>query len=73
MKVEQKCQCCGKKFQAKSADVKRGWAKCCSKSCAAAIREKHLNRGKVWEKDPEETFCEEDPHPFSDEAFQSYF
>lgn len=25
---------CGKKFLAKEADIKRGWAKSCSKSCA---------------------------------------
>ena len=40
--VERKCERCGKAFQAKVADVKRGWAKCCSKSCAAAKREKIL-------------------------------
>jgi hypothetical protein len=33
-RVEQTCHC-GKKFTARKADVDRGWAKCCSKSCAA--------------------------------------
>ena len=47
--IERKCQRCGKVFQAKTADVKRGWAKCCSKSCAAAKREKTLNRGLHFE------------------------
>lgn len=42
--VERKCQKCGKSFLAKSADVKRGWAKCCSKACAAHMREKKLDR-----------------------------
>lgn len=41
--VEQICHC-GKKFQARAADVKRGWGKCCSKSCAAHIREYKLDR-----------------------------
>ena len=26
---------CGKVFEARPADIKRGWAKSCSKSCAA--------------------------------------
>lgn len=35
---------CGKQFQAREADVKRGWAKACSKSHAAHAREKQLDR-----------------------------
>lgn len=35
MKVQRKCKNCGDSFMAKSADVKRGWAKFCSKSCKA--------------------------------------
>lgn len=31
---------CGKKFEARLVDIKRGWAKSCSKSCAAKKREK---------------------------------
>lgn len=27
---------CGKKFEARTADVKRGWGKFCSKSCKAS-------------------------------------
>lgn len=30
-----KCQCCRKSFEARTADVKRGWGKFCSKSCKA--------------------------------------
>jgi hypothetical protein len=37
--VEKTCAC-GNKFMAKIADIKRGWAKSCSKSCAAKNREK---------------------------------
>lgn len=34
------CDNCGKPFQADTRNVARGWGKCCSKSCAAALREK---------------------------------
>lgn len=30
---------CKKEYEAKDADVKRGWGLCCSKSCAAKVRE----------------------------------
>lgn len=30
-----KCKCCGKPFEARTADRARGWAKFCSKSCKA--------------------------------------
>jgi len=43
--VERTCHC-GNKFQAKSADVKRGWAKCCSKACAARLREQKTGNYK---------------------------
>ncbi|HVW99765.1 MAG TPA: hypothetical protein VHA52_04955 [Candidatus Babeliaceae bacterium] len=33
------CNQCGKTFKANLSDIKRGWAKCCSKSCAAKHRE----------------------------------
>lgn len=38
------CIWCGNAFSAKVADRKRGWAKACSKSCAAKLREKKLDR-----------------------------
>jgi len=41
--VERTCWC-GKKFQAREADIKRGWAKACSKAHAAHAREKKLDR-----------------------------
>ena len=41
---EYKCEKCESIFTAKVADRRRGWAKCCSKKCAAFIREKQLNR-----------------------------
>lgn len=42
--IDRVCKKCGKPFKAKAADVKRGWAKCCSKACAAHMREKKLDR-----------------------------
>jgi hypothetical protein len=33
--VERKCSRCGTTFQARQADVNRGWARFCSKSCKA--------------------------------------
>lgn len=39
--VQQVCWC-GKKFEAKAADVKRGWGKSCCKKHAARARELKL-------------------------------
>jgi hypothetical protein len=39
-KVERKCDNCQKLYTAKVSDLNRGWGKCCSKSCAAELREK---------------------------------
>lgn len=36
--VEVKCAWCKEIFTAKKADRKRGWAKCCDKSCASKKR-----------------------------------
>ena len=41
--IERTCHC-GKKYKAREADLKRGWARSCSKSCAAWLREKKLDR-----------------------------
>jgi hypothetical protein len=45
--VERTCAC-GTKFFAKTADVKRGWGKSCSKSCAAIKREKKTGAFKDY-------------------------
>jgi len=34
------CDCCGQSYVAKTADIRRGWGRCCSKSCAAKLRER---------------------------------
>lgn len=35
MKVIRQCKCCNATFKARAADVNRGWALFCSKSCKA--------------------------------------
>ena len=45
--VEKVCSC-GKKFTAKLADLKRGWAKSCSKSCAATKTNKKTGNYKNY-------------------------
>lgn len=37
---------CGSKYQAREADVKRGWGKSCSKSCASMRRASREGGGK---------------------------
>ena len=48
--VEQTCWC-GTKFQAREADVKRGWGKSCCKSHASWKREKAKGPKGLIEKD----------------------
>lgn len=42
--VERKCKCCRKPFQARAADVKRGWGLFCSKSCKAIKQEQRTGQ-----------------------------
>lgn len=46
--IKVKCHC-GKVFNARKADIDRGWAKSCSKSCAAKLREskEHFTRSEI--------------------------
>ena len=62
--MKRKCKVCEKEFNAKRADVKRGWAKCCSKSCAAVLREiKNKSKFRRYRKhEGEDGFL-----PFSEE------
>jgi hypothetical protein len=39
-KVTRNCDHCGTPYEADSRNLKRGWGKSCSKSCAASLREK---------------------------------
>ena len=38
--IEQKCKCCKTVFEARVADVNRGWGLYCSKRCKAIVQEK---------------------------------
>jgi len=35
MKIKVNCCYCNKEFSARVSDLNRGWARCCTKSCAA--------------------------------------
>jgi hypothetical protein len=43
--IEVTCKCCPDKFIARAADRKRGWARFCSKSCAAFWKQYGRRRG----------------------------
>lgn len=42
--TERKCKSCKQPFQARTADVARGWAKFCSKSCKAKKQEQRTGQ-----------------------------
>ena len=48
--VERKCACCGDKFDARVADVKRGWARFCSKSCKAIRQEQRTGQFAAYKE-----------------------
>jgi len=63
---------CAKAFIAKIADRRRGWAKCCSKSCAATVSNrktgKFLNHIRGYsERYADDTPTFSDAHLFSNE------
>lgn len=41
-KCNRHCEGCGKPFQARTADVARGWGRFCSKTCKAKKQEQRL-------------------------------
>jgi hypothetical protein len=45
--VERSCDWCRKSFMARAVDVKRGWAKFCSKSCKASEQEKRTRQNRA--------------------------
>lgn len=56
--IDHKCENCGCTHKVRKSDLKRGWGKTCSKSCAASIKakkpnsnyKKFMNRQKEREK-----------------------
>jgi len=67
-----KCAVCGMEFTAKTADRARGWARCCSKSCAASKREKRTGNYARWANRQRRRLDEDDPgeHQLTGEFFQ---
>lgn len=64
--IERTCRC-GNKFMARTADVKRGWGKSCSKSCAAIRTNKKTGnyaRFQNRKARAENGDYEDDFHPF---------
>lgn len=66
MNVQCKCKNCQAEFTAKVADRKRGWAKCCSKACAAQLREHKTGAFKqmIERRDCSETATFSNAHQF---------
>lgn len=48
--VIRKCQCCGGEFTARTADVKRDWARFCSKSCKARRQEQQTGQHRAYQQ-----------------------
>lgn len=72
MKVERICKQCGTKFQARQADVNRGWALFHNKSCKAQYQENRtgqyksylcsrINRSNRNDDEDEDAYHVEDP------------
>lgn len=38
--IKRKCDNCGREYNADTRNLKRGWGRCCCKSCAAEKRER---------------------------------
>jgi hypothetical protein len=49
--VDRKCEWCRKPFQARKADVNRGWGRFCSKSCKANKQEKRTGQHAAYVED----------------------
>lgn len=48
--ITKNCENCGRPYQADTRNLARGWGRCCSKSCAAVLREKEKDQPKEEEK-----------------------
>ena len=45
--TQRKCARCASEFTARTADVQRGWARFCSKSCKASTQEQRTGQYKA--------------------------
>lgn len=66
-----RCEWCNQSFKAKPADIKRGWARFCSKSCKAKHQEKRTGQHAEFVRRDTERSLE--PHFFSEDAVQGNF
>ena len=57
--VECVCDVCKKHFMARLSDRKRGWARCCSKSCAATQSNRETGKYRKYRRKQyyEDTIC----------------
>jgi hypothetical protein len=42
------CKCCGNRFEARVADINRGWGKFCSKTCKAKEQERRTGQYRSY-------------------------
>lgn len=63
--VDRKCAVCGKNFQARSADIDRGYGETCSRSCGSIKRETE-KKGNAVETTGEYWENELDYNPYED-------
>ncbi|WP_244115566.1 hypothetical protein [Burkholderia gladioli] len=64
--VDRKCNRCGRSFQARAADVKRGWGRFCSKSCKAIKQEQRTGQHRAFVDRRDAYEDGEGPTEFSD-------
>lgn len=62
--VQRKCMCCKEVFIAREADVKRGWARFCSKSCKAIKQIKTHGDTRLWRSGADDFDPSWDAHKF---------
>lgn len=72
--TDRRCECCGKPFKARMADVRRGWARFCSKSCKAIKQEARTGQHAAYtarrnRDDGHDSDMEAAGHPFASGYF----
>lgn len=55
--IKRKCDNCGKEYNADIRNLRRGWGRCCCKSCAAQLREKKKPPGVINQYAPGEFYA----------------
>lgn len=73
--VKRSCEECGKAFNAKPADIRRGWAKFCSKRCKARKQERRTGQYASLQKRTTAIHSDEavdEQHPLSEDYGQAW-